>query len=177
MTGWESGNPSIIKRLRVLALSEKPVIFAPRFGVKQCKANSGFVAVFVFCGDFVAASPRGRSPRKLVGPPFQVAGFRHDRRIQEEHRGLPSEFPPYPLRGCEVGTLARSPNREKPQGDEPQSVLVGGRVGRPRPTQTAPVGGMSLAGDAPCYRAAHPGGQVGAPRPSRPTSPWSLVRA
>jgi hypothetical protein len=28
-----------------------------RFGVKQCKVNSGFVAIFVFCGDFVAGHP------------------------------------------------------------------------------------------------------------------------
>jgi hypothetical protein len=70
-----------------------------------------------------------------------------------------------------VGALSRSPNREEPQGEEPKAVLAGGRVGRPRPTQTAPEGEMSLSGHAPGYRAAHPGGQVGAPRPSRPTPP------
>ena len=29
--------------------------------VKQCKAKVVFVAIFGFCGDFVAAPPRGRS--------------------------------------------------------------------------------------------------------------------
>jgi len=38
-----------IARLRSI---KEPANFAPRFGVKQCKVNSGFVAIFVFCGDF-----------------------------------------------------------------------------------------------------------------------------
>ena len=74
-----------------------------------------------------------------------------------------------------IRPLSRPPDGEEPERHEAEAVQAGGRVGRPRPTQTAPEGEMSLAGHVPCCRAAHPGGQVGGPGPSRPTrrGAWS----